>query len=366
MIVSRRRFAQTAAAGLFPAIAFSQHAAVQGDVPPDAVWLNANENPEGPPPAARDALVRAIQEAGRYSHRVFPAVQEGLARSAGVEAGQVILGAGSTEVLHCALDAFTSPARPLITAWPTWEMTVELTAAAGKPVVKVPLMKDWSVDVERMAAEAKKTAGGLIHFGNPNNPTSSVTGRSQVRWLAANLPPQTTMIVDEAYIQFTDPADGITAMDLVREGRNVIVTRTFSKLYGMAGVRAGFGCAPAELVRRMQPYRNNVISVLAARAAMAAIELGDEFVADRRLRRNRIRAEFREWLDSRGVRYIPPLANFILMHAGRDVKDIIPRMLREGVVTGRRFAAMPDWLRLSIGTEAEMAKCRAALDKAFA
>jgi histidinol-phosphate aminotransferase len=361
-MITRRAFECGALLGLLPEIAFSQHAAVQGEVPPGTVWLNANENPDGPPEQSTDAIVHAIAEAGRYNHRVFPALHAALARSAGVETDQVMPGAGSTEVLHCALDAFTSATRPLITAWPTWEMTQDVTAAAGKPVIKVPLTKSWSADVERMADEARKS-GGVIHLGNPNNPTSSITPGQQVRWLADHLPPNTVLLIDEAYIQFTDPAEEISGMNLVREGKNVVVTHTFSKLYGMAGVRVGFGCAPAALLQKMQPFRNNVISILGARAAMAAAELGESFVDGRRTRQNRIRDQFCGWLDGCGVEYIPPRANFVLIHLGRDVREIIPRFLAEGVATGRRFEAMSDWLRVAVGTEAEMEKFKTAFRK---
>src|SRR5215831_11589437 len=166
--MTRREFS---AAGL----AYMQHAAVQGPVAADTVWLNANENPDGPTPAVREAIARAITDAGRYNHRAFPALHEALAHLAGVETDQVIPGAGSTEVLHCALDAFTSPSKPLITSWPTWEMARDVVEAAGRHVVKVQLTKQWSADVERMAHEAKQAGGGVIHLGNPNNPTSSVT-----------------------------------------------------------------------------------------------------------------------------------------------------------------------------------------------
>jgi histidinol-phosphate aminotransferase len=360
-MISRRQFGY--AAFCVPELAFAQHAAVQGEVPPGTVWLNANENPDGPPDEVKLALSGAIAEAGRYNHRVFPSLNVALAKSVGLEPDQIITGAGSTEVLHCALDTFTSAAHPLITAWPTWEMTQELSEAAGRGVVRVPLMKDWSADVERLCAEAKKAGGGVIHFGNPNNPTSSITTKSQTRWLAENLPPGTVLLIDEAYIQFADPARIESGVNLVREGHDVIATRTFSKLYGMAGVRVGFGCAPAELVRRMQPFRNNVISILGARAAMAAVQLGDSFVEERRTRRNRIRAEFCSWLDERGFRFIPPQGNFVLIDIGRDVKDAIPRMLAEGVVVGRRVAAVGGWMRVTMGTQQEMEKFKVAFKK---
>jgi histidinol-phosphate aminotransferase len=365
-MMSRRRFAALSLAAPYlaaPEIAFAQHAAVEGAVPADTVWLNANENPEGPPPEAREAISRAIGEAGRYNHRAFPALHEALAHLAGVESGQVIPGAGSTEVLHCALDAFTSASKPLITTWPTWEMARDLVEAAGRRVVKVQLTRQWSADVERMAHEAKQAGGGVIHLGNPNNPTSSVTPKSELRWLAEHLPPSTVLLVDEAYIQFADPGETESAVAYVREGRNVIATRTFSKLYGMAGVRVGFGCGRADLLKQMQPFRNNVISILGARAAMTAAQLGEEFVGARRAARNRIRAELCGWLDHRGFRYIPPQANFVLIDIRQDVQSIIPRMLAEGVAVGRRFDSLDTWMRVAIGTPMEMEKFRTAFEK---
>jgi histidinol-phosphate/aromatic aminotransferase/cobyric acid decarboxylase-like protein len=182
-MISRRQFAALSLA--VPEVAFAQHAAVQGAVPADTVWLNANENPEGPPAEAKEAISRAIGEAGRYNHRVFAALNESLAHLASVETDQVMPGAGSTEVLHCALDAFTSASKPLITTWPTWEMARDVVEAAGRRVVKVQLTKQWSADVERMAHEARQAGGGVIHLGNPNNPTSSVTPKSELRWLAS-------------------------------------------------------------------------------------------------------------------------------------------------------------------------------------
>jgi histidinol-phosphate/aromatic aminotransferase/cobyric acid decarboxylase-like protein len=242
-------------------------------------------------------------------------------------------------------------------------MTRDLAEASGRRVVKVPLTAQWSADVERMAEEARKAGGGVIHFGNPNNPTSSVTPQKALAWLVENLPANTVLLIDEAYIQFADAASVESGIRYVREGRNVIVTRTFSKLYGMAGLRVGFGCAPAGLVKRMTPFRNNVIGILGARAAMAALELGDTFVAERRAGRNRIRAQVCSWLDQRGFGYIPPQANFVLIDIGRNVQEVIPRMLAEGVAVGRHFDSVDRSMRVAMGTEREMEKFKAAFQK---
>lgn len=363
-MLTRRDLGRLALVGLSQETIFGQHAAVQTPVPANTVWLNANENPEGPPPEAKEAISRAIADAGRYNHRVFPGLNEELATSVGAaHSDQVIVGAGSTEVLHCAIDAFVSPGQALITAWPTWEMVRDVAEASGRSVIKVPLTTKWSADVERLATEAKKAGGGLIHLGNPNNPTSSITPKNDLRWLAEHLPPKTVLLIDEAYIHFAESEEIESAIAYVREGRSVIATRTFSKLYGMAGVRVGFGCGRSDLLKRMQPFRNNVISILGARAAIAAVQLGNGFVAERRARRSSIRAGVCAWLDKKGLHYIPPHANFVLIDIRRNVQETIPQMLAQGVAVGRRFDSLDTWMRVAMGTDEEMEKFRAAFDK---
>jgi histidinol-phosphate aminotransferase len=345
------------------AMALAQHAAVQGPVREDTVWLNANENPEGPPEAAKAAIMHAVDAAGRYNHRVMPEFHAALAKLAGVAADEVLPGAGSTEVLHCAIDAFTSRERPLVTVWPTWEMTRDVAEQSGRRVIKVPLRPDWSADAGRLADEAKKAGAGVVHLGNPNNPTSSATLGRDMTWLRDNLPTETVLLVDEAYIQFADAAGVESCIRHVRAGKSVVVTRTFSKLYGMAGVRAGFGCARSDLVKRMAPFRNNVTSILGVRAVMAAAALGDGFVTERRAARNRVRAEVCRWLDAKGRRYIPPQGNFVLIEIGRDVSEVISKMLAEGVAVGRKFETVERWMRVAIGTENEMARFERAFEK---
>ncbi len=134
----------------------------------------------------------------------------------------------------------------------------------------------------------------------------------------------------------------------------------------MAGVRVGFGCARADLVKRMQPFRNNVISILGARAAMAAIQLGEGFVAERRQRRSRIRARLCAWLDQKRLRYIPPHGNFVLIEIRQSVQEAIPRMLAQGVAVARRFDSLDTWMRVAIGTDEEMGKFRTAFEKVVA
>lgn len=357
---------RTLLAGWAPELAFAQHAAISGSVPPDTVWLNANESPEGPFPGAKEALKGALSEVGRYSHRAFPGIEDAIAKHAGVTPDQILLGSGSSQVLHCALQAFTGPGRGFVTAWPTWEMSAEIAGRLGAQVVKVPLAKNWAADVERMAQAARKWPAGLVHLGNPNNPTSSMTPPQDISWLAENLPEGWRLLVDEAYIDYVADAQSITAIGLVKQGRPVIVTRTFSKLYGMAGARIGFGCARPELIAAMRGFRENVAGILGARAAAAALAEGPGPVKARRQSREQVRGEFCRWLDAQALEHIAPAANFVLIHVRKPVTEVIAALLRRGVAPGRRFDALDDWLRITIGTRAEMEKVTGRLPGALA
>ncbi|MBV8846840.1 MAG: aminotransferase class I/II-fold pyridoxal phosphate-dependent enzyme [Bryobacterales bacterium] len=359
---TRRGFAAMIAAGLTEA-AFAQRAAVPGEAPPDTVWLNGNEFPEGPPKASIEAMARCMAEANRYHYQEFPAFYSTLAASEGLKAEQILVGAGSSEILHAAVDAFTSPAIPFITPWPTYEAAPELAAFAGHRVIKTPLSSAHGFDVHRLAVEAAAAGGGLIYLCNPNNPTSTVTTQDEMAWLVANLPRNTYLLVDEAYLHYATAPEVASAMPYVREGRNVIVSRTFSKIYAMAGLRAGYAAAKPELIARMAPYRNNVISYISARAVLAALDLGPKLIEERRAKIGRTRSELCSWLDSQGIVYIPPQANFVMIETGQEAAEVQAKMLAKGVAIGRPFPALRTMIRVSIGTDAEMMKFRRVLSE---
>lgn len=328
---------------------------------PGTVWLNANEYPEGPPPVSIAAMTRALSASNRYHYDEFASFYATLAKSLKLEATNIQVGAGSSEVLHCAVDAFVAPTKPFITGWPSFDWGPELAVAKRCPVVKIPLKSDYSADVKLMAREAARAGGGLIYICNPNNPTSSITPTPDILWLSENLPPQTYLLVDEAYIHFTDLTEAESAMSLVRNGKkNVIVSRTFSKIYGMAGVRVGFVAAPPELITRMTPYRNNVISIIGVRAVLAALELGPSLIEERRARIALTRSDLTQWCRKKEIKYIEPHANFILLDTGRDITKVSAALVAKGVVPGRPFPACGTMIRISIGGESDMAKFKSA------
>ncbi|HLH40496.1 MAG TPA: aminotransferase class I/II-fold pyridoxal phosphate-dependent enzyme [Bryobacteraceae bacterium] len=364
-MITRRGFAGLVAAG-FTEFAFAQRSAVDSmnvQAPKGTVWLNANEFPEGPPAAALDAIARAAKESNRYHFTEYPAIYQSIASIEGLKGDQVLVGAGSTEALHCAVEAFTSPKRPFICAWPTFESGPELAAAQGHAVVKLPLTSDYRSDVRQLVAEAKKAGGGMIYICNPNNPTGNVAPKQDIGWAVRNLPADTVLLIDEAYFHFNTSPETESAMKYVKDGKNVLVMRTFSKIYGMAGLRAGYVAARPDLIKKMAPFRNLQISITTARAVVAAIDMGPKLVEERRARLIRTRDDLVAFLKQKKLNTIESQANFVMFDTGRDINQIGPAMLAKGVAVGRPFPPYNTMMRITIGTDAEMAKFKAALSE---
>jgi histidinol-phosphate aminotransferase len=362
MNFSRRAFAGMMAAGLTEA-AFAQRAKVAGVAPADTVWLNGNEFPEGPPAASVEAMQKIIGGSNRYHYQEFPAFYERLAAEQGLTADQILVGAGSSEPLHAAVEAFTSPTLPLIYPMPTYEAAPELTKYKGHATVETPLNSKMQPDVRRLAAEAEKAGGGLIYVVNPNNPTSTITTSDDMAWLVNNLPKNTIVLVDEAYLHYATSPEASNSFHYVKDGKNVIVARTFSKIYGMAGLRVGYIAGRPDLIAKMEPYRNNVISIVSVRAVMAALDLGPKLLEERKAKIVNTRNELCAWLTKKNYKFIPPQANFLMIETGRDAKDFQAAMLAKGVAVGRPFPPLNTYSRVTIGTDAEMAKFRAAFDQ---
>ncbi len=325
----------------------------------DTVLLNANEFPEGPPQVAVDAMSRCLARTNRYHDEEMDQLGALIARQENLHPDQILIGCGSSEVLHCAVDAFTSPTRPLITTLPSYELPVDMTTALGNPVIKLPMTANWAADVKKMAETAEKSRGGLIYLVNPNNPTSSITPKADIAWLVANLPANTIALIDEAYIHFSTAPDLASAIPFVRDNKNVIVARTFSKIYGMAGLRVGFTCARADITAKLAVFRNNTIALTGVVAARAALE-SPKLVAERREKMARVRAGVCSWLDAHGLSFIPPHANFMMIDVKRDVRGVISAMQEKGVAVGRPFPPLEQMLRVTIGGEEDMARFKKA------
>jgi histidinol-phosphate aminotransferase len=362
-----RNFGCLAIAGRFATDgAFAQLANTHSLNHDPIVWLDSNENPAGPPASAIKAMIDGATATARYHFDEFDGFSEAIAQSENVKPEQVLVGVGSTEVIDAAICAFTSPSVPLITAAPSYDIPIDLARSLGRKVVQAPLTATWAYDVRKLAAEAASAGGGLIYLCNPNNPTSSLTPVKDIDWLVANLPRHTILLVDEAYIHFADPTQVESAIRHVRDSKDVIVTRTFSKIYGMAGARAGFGCAKAELIQAMNLFMDKVIPILALRAGTAALGERDTLVPERRANVARIRGEFCDWLRQQKIHYIEPHANFVMIDIGRDVSTFGRQMRAKGVAVGRPFPPLNQMLRVTIGTDTEMTKFREAFSALLA
>lgn len=361
--LSRRDFARLAAllaAGV--ALPFYNESTLAQDIkaiariPPDAVKLNANENPLGPCPEALDAVRRIAPLSGRYLFHETYAYVEAMAAAEGLPTSYVLPSAGSSDPLHRAVLAFTSPSRPLVTAEPGYEAPEGAARFRQAKVIKVPLRKDHSHDARAMAAAHPEA--GLIFVCNPNNPTGTVTHKDDIAAIVANKPKDCVVLIDEAYIHFA--ASARPAVDLVAAGKDVIVLRTFSKLYGMAGLRAGAALGRPDLLDKLRALGGlNFLPATAMVAAVASLK-NKELVGQRRQTYAELRKDLFAWLDRKGYSYIPSEANMVLIDSKRPGKETAQAMLEHKVAIGRSWAALPTHVRVTIGTAAEMEKFKAA------
>src|SRR4051794_19202164 len=362
---SRRDFARLAA--LMTAGAslpfYNEPALAQGlsafpSMPADAVRINANENPMGPCPEAAEAIHKIVQQGGRYLYEHTSTFVRLMAELEGLPVEYVLPFAGSSDPLHRAVLAFTSPRKSFVVADPGYEAGERAAQFIGARAVKVPLRKDCSHDVQAMA-QADPEAG-LIYICNPNNPTGSVTRKEDVEYLVANKPKGAVVLLDEAYLHLSHSAE--PGSPLVAADKDVIILRTFSKLYGMAGLRAGAALGRPDLLDKIRSYGAGALPATGMVGAIASLKSKDLVPTRRKLIAN-TREETVEWLEKKGYAVLPSEANMIMIDVRRPGRVFGMAMLKEKVAIGRTWPSMPNHVRVSIGTREEMAKFRAAFAK---
>jgi histidinol-phosphate aminotransferase len=364
--ITRRDFARLAtllAAGaslpFYNEFTLAQDIKAIARIPPDAIKLNANENPLGPSPDALEALSRVAPLAGRYLFHESFAFVETMAASEGLPTSHVLASAGSSDPLHRAVLAFTSPSRPLITAEPGYEAPEGAARFRKAKIIKIPLRKDFSHDPKAMATAHPEA--GLIFVCNPNNPTGTLTRKDDIITIVANKPKGCVVLVDEAYIHFAESAS--SAIDLVAAGKDVIVLRTFSKLYGMAGLRAGAALGRPDLLDKIRALGGlNFLPATGMAAATASLK-NKALVSQRRQILAAIRKDLFAWLERKGYSYIPSEANMVLIDSKRPGRETAKAMLEHKVAIGRSWAALPTHVRVTIGTATEMDKFKEAFTR---
>jgi len=358
---SRRSFLQFSAAAATLQIVSEPilaAAARRQPVPKGAVVIDSNENPLGPGQAAREAISAIVPQSGRYSINLTDDLVDAFSQQEGLNRDCVHVFAGSTPALRFGVIAFTSPQRSFVVADPGYEGGAIAAEGAKARVVKVPLTKAHAHDVRAMLAAAPDA--GLFYVCTPNNPTGTLTPHEDIEYLVENKPKDAVVMVDEAYIHFCDAP---STLDLVKAGKDVIVLRTFSKAYGMAGLRCGLAIARPDLLEKMMDLSGwNFMPVTAVTAATASLKDAN-LVPERRRINAAVRQETFQWLDRNGYSYIPSQANFFLLDTKRPAKEVIAAMAKENVLIGRVWPILPTYSRVTVGTQEEMDRFQTALQK---
>lgn len=370
--MQRRAFVRTglAAAVLGPAIPFPAHARTfdlrsRGRSSADPVRLSSNENPLGVPDSARAAIVEAIARGHRYP-QLNSSVRARIAEMNGIDAGNVVLGNGSAEILQMTVQAMLTAGRNVrvILPDPTFEQVERYASAMGADIEKVPLLPDHTHDLQRMRdSAARGTAPVLAFICNPNNPTGTVTSSASVAEWIRDAPSHVWFIIDEAYLEFVDdPAYRPMVQEAISR-ENVLVSRTFSKIYGLAGIRLGYGIAAPDTIRRVDGFAAATnINHLAASAALACMDDRDFVTRSLSVNRRGLQSAYTTLRDLE-IEYLPSHANFLMHRVNGDLNAYIRRMREEGIAVGRAFPPMLSYNRVSIGLPDEMEAWAGALRK---
>lgn len=378
MALTRRGFVQTVGIGAAGALTSSwigargrEHALWSAVEPTllavehGVIVLASNENPVGPGTTVLDAVKAAFGEGGRapgrYSNQSRDLI-DAIAKKQGVKPENIVLGCGSTQILRSATHLFTAKERPLVGTIPTYEECAGYAEMMGNPVRPVSLDADFKIDLEKLAAASK--GAGLVFFCNPNNPTATYVGARAAREYFATVnreSPDTTILVDEAYFDYVTDADHDTHIPIAVENPRLIVARTFSKAYGMAGLRMGYAIGHKDTIKKMADWDGGSgtgsLNVLAMHAGTTAIQQDPSFTANERARNKAVRDFTMKWFADRGMKPTDSEANFMFVNIGRPAKEFRDACRKKGVLVARDFPPFEKThCRLSFGTMEEMKK----------
>lgn len=358
MDLSRRGFlrlaAGSAAALAMPIFSEGRLAAEAAPAVPsnselDAVYIDANENPLGPCANARKGVMAMASNGGRYDLKLTTQLEKVFSEMQGLPPEYVRAFAGSSGALQDSVLTFTSPQKSYVTADPSYEAGMRAALVSRARIVKVPLTSTYAHDIPAMLRAAPDA--GLFYVCNPNNPTGTLTPHDQIESLVANKPAGSMVMVDEAYFHFTDMP---TSLDLVKAGKQVIVLRTFSKIYGMAGLRCGFAVAHPDVLARLYGVQGwNPLPITGVAAAIASLR-DSALVGERRTINSSVRSKVFAWLQQQKYPYILSQTNFFLLDTQRNGKSVMAAMAARGVYIGRTWPIWPSRVRITVGTPEEM------------
>jgi histidinol-phosphate aminotransferase len=334
-------------------------------VEPGVICLSSNENPMGPGKTVIDAVRAAFgptgAQPGRYSNATGDLI-DAIAKAQGVKRENILLGCGSTQILRTATHVFTAKDKALVGTIPTYEECAGYAEMMGAPVRPVALDAEFKIDLGKFADAAK--GAGLVFYCNPNNPTATYVGAKATRDFIARVnrdSPETTILVDEAYYDYVTDPDHDTHISIAVQNPRVVVARTFSKAYGMAGLRMGYAVAHPETIKKMSDWEGasgtGSLNVLALHAGLAAIQQGPGFAAAERARNTAVRDFAMKWFADRGMKPTDSQANFMFVNIGTPAKAFRDACMAKQVKVARDFPPFEKThCRISFGTMAEMQK----------
>jgi histidinol-phosphate aminotransferase len=328
---------------------------------PNAVMINANENPLGPCPEALAAITAIAKYGGRYdSTGCQDELSTLLSKEYGVPSEYIAIYAGSSEPLQYTALAFTSPTKSYVAANPTYESGYGAAAGGGAKVIQLPLTKTYAHDVKAMVAADPNA--GLIYICNPNNPTGTLTPKQDILWALEHKPKGSILVVDEAYIHLAGDPKELSVLDQVALDKDVIVLRTFSKIYGMAGIRCGVAVGRPDLLAKLMVYGMNPLPITGVAAACASMKQPDLIPTRRKIIADTRNSTF-AWLDSKGYKYIPSSSNCFMLETNRPGRQVMAAMQKHDIYIGRVWPIWPTYVRITVGTPAEMAKFQTAFEQ---
>lgn len=339
--------ALSGAALAFSAFDFSTAAAANNNSG-KPIKLTSNENPHGFSPKARAAILDSLADGNRYAHpeQVAKLEQEIAARE-GLKAENVVLGTGSGEVLCMAAIAFGQ--KEIVAPAPTFTSLMRYAESLGAKIRNAPLNEKFEHDFDALARLTGENTS-LVYVCNPNNPTAGLSPEAALRAFVRETAKKTLVFADEAYLEYTEDYPRNSLVDLVRAGERIVVSRTFSKIYGMAGLRVGYGLARADLAERLKKFRMTWFNNLSIQAALAAYADTD-FIAQSRRRNAAVRRAFLSEMDKLNLKYAPSDANFVWLNTGENLADLGDRMRAHNISLAN---PRNGWARVTIGTDAEM------------
>ena len=330
----------------------------------EPVRISGNENPFGPSQAATMAMMQAMEKACRYPFTEAAELKELIAAKEGCTPDNIILGVGSGEVLATVGYHIGRLKGEIVAARPGYTSLMRAAEAQGGKTVWVPLNAKLEHDLPAMAAKVG-SATSLVYVCNPNNPTGTVVNAGELKEFAKTLSQKVPVFIDEAYLDCADDYAGQTCAHLVKEGHNVVVARTFSKIYGMAGLRVGYGIMPAAMAKELKGIATGSLNMMGVVAATASLQ-DATYVEETRAKIKAGRDALVGVIKGLGKEYAEPQGNFVFFKTGMPIQMFSEKMKAENVLVGRPFEPMLDWCRISIGLPEEMEICHAALKKVLA